>query len=91
MANKSVFASAVGKLLPRPDSRNREGALAFEYTPEHKLAQFAVTGCFNGTFYAEAREQLAAVGGGGTDCSAPLARQNRDRAAVGLAVIVSDN
>ncbi len=61
MANKSVFASAVGKLLPRPDSRNREGALAFEYTPEHKLAQVAVTGCFNGTFYAEAREQLAAV------------------------------
>lgn len=61
MANKSVFASTVGKLLPRPDSRNREGAPAYAYEPRHELAQLAVTGCLNGTFYAEAREQLAAV------------------------------
>ncbi len=61
MANKSVFASIRGKLLPRPDGRNREGAPAFVYTPRHRLAQLAVTGCLNGTFYAEAREQLAGV------------------------------
>ena len=61
MANKSVFASTFGKLLPRPDSRNREGAPAYAYEPRHALAQLAVTGCLNGTFYAEAREQLAAM------------------------------
>ena len=61
MANKSVFASVVGKLLPRPNDRNREGAPAYGYAPRHKLAQLAVTGCINATFYAEAREQLAEV------------------------------
>ncbi len=57
MANKSVFAATKGKLLPRPDSRNRENALAYAYEPRHALAQLAVTGCINQTYYAEAREQ----------------------------------
>ena len=35
--------------------------------------------------------RLAAIGGGGTSVSAPLARLNRLRAQVGLVVIVSDN
>jgi 60 kDa SS-A/Ro ribonucleoprotein len=35
--------------------------------------------------------KLAAVGGGGTNCSAPLARLNAERAAVDLVVFVSDN
>ena len=35
--------------------------------------------------------KLAAVGGGGTTVSAPLALLNRERAAVDLVVIVSDN
>ncbi len=35
--------------------------------------------------------KLAAVGGGGTSVSAPLARLNAERAAVDLVVIVSDN
>lgn len=35
--------------------------------------------------------RLAAVGGGGTNVSAPLALLNRERAAVDLVVIVSDN
>ena len=35
--------------------------------------------------------QLAAVGGGGTNVSAPLALLNAERAAVDLVVIVSDN
>jgi 60 kDa SS-A/Ro ribonucleoprotein len=34
---------------------------------------------------------LAAIGGGGTNCSAPLALLNRDKAKVDLVVIVSDN
>ncbi|MCA0401975.1 MAG: RNA-binding protein [Proteobacteria bacterium] len=58
MANKSVFASIVGKLLPRPDVKNHEGAPAYGLTPRHKLAQLAATGTLNQTFYAEAREQL---------------------------------
>jgi 60 kDa SS-A/Ro ribonucleoprotein len=35
--------------------------------------------------------RLAAIGGGGTNVSAPLAMLNRQRAQVGLVVIVSDN
>lgn len=58
MANKSVFAAAMGRLLPRTDVRNREGAPAFAYDARHKLAQLAVTGTFNTGFYAQAQEQL---------------------------------
>jgi len=36
-------------------------------------------------------ERLAAIGGGGTNCSAPLERLNADRARVDLVVFVSDN
>jgi 60 kDa SS-A/Ro ribonucleoprotein len=36
-------------------------------------------------------EKLAAVGGGGTNCSAPLAKLNQERAKVDLVVFVSDN
>jgi 60 kDa SS-A/Ro ribonucleoprotein len=35
--------------------------------------------------------QLAGLNGGGTNCSAPLARLNRDRAKVDVVVFVSDN
>jgi 60 kDa SS-A/Ro ribonucleoprotein len=36
-------------------------------------------------------QKLAAIGGGGTNCSAPLARLNRDKAQADLVVFVSDN
>jgi 60 kDa SS-A/Ro ribonucleoprotein len=36
-------------------------------------------------------QKLAAIGGGGTDCSAPLARLNREKARADLVVFVSDN
>jgi 60 kDa SS-A/Ro ribonucleoprotein len=61
MANKSVFASMIGALLPRTDAQNFEQAPAYSYTPRHKLAQLAVTGTLNTTFYASAREQLEDV------------------------------
>lgn len=61
MANKSVFASIVGKLFLRPDVKNHEGAPAYSLTPRHKLAQLAATGMLNRTFYAEAREQLDGI------------------------------
>jgi 60 kDa SS-A/Ro ribonucleoprotein len=61
MANKSLFASMIGALLPRTDAQNFEQAPAYGYTPRHKLAQLAVTGTLNATFYASAREQLEDV------------------------------
>lgn len=61
MANKSIFASMIGRLLPRTDAVNAEGARAYALTPEQALAQMAATGTFNATFYAEAGAQLEAV------------------------------
>lgn len=61
MANKSVFASLVGKLLPRTDAVNAAGAPAYALKPTAALAQLAATGTINATFYAEAREQLDQV------------------------------
>jgi 60 kDa SS-A/Ro ribonucleoprotein len=60
MANKGLFAS-LKSLLPRADARNEEGARAFQLPPKHALAQLAGTGCFNGTFYAQAQDQLATL------------------------------
>ena len=39
MANKGLFASAIAKLLPAPDTVNREDAPAYAYGPEALLAQ----------------------------------------------------
>jgi 60 kDa SS-A/Ro ribonucleoprotein len=61
MANKSLFASIAGMLLPRADAQNHAGGPAYALTPRHKLAQLAATGSLNRTFYAEARDQLADV------------------------------
>lgn len=36
-------------------------------------------------------QALAKIGGGGTNCSAPLAQLNRERAAVDVVILVSDN
>lgn len=62
MANKGLFASAVARLMqPRPDAVNREGAPAYVYGPEAKLAQLAATGTLADTFYGAAETQLADV------------------------------
>ena len=61
MANKGLFASAVAKLLPRADAVNREGAPAYAYGPEAKLAQIAATGTLSDNFYGTAEMQLADV------------------------------
>src|SRR5437762_7990570 len=60
MANKGLFASLKG-LLPRADACNEEGARAYLLPPKHALAQLAATGCFNGSFYANAEDQLATL------------------------------
>lgn len=58
MANKSVFASLKGKMLPKADARNSEGAPAYAYGAEHKLAQLAMTGTFGASFYKDAQSQV---------------------------------
>src|SRR5947209_8425558 len=61
MANKNLFKSIVGKLLPVTDALNDERAPAYALEPKHALAQYAATGCMNHTFYTSAEEQLAKV------------------------------
>lgn len=52
MANRSLFRSLFGRLLPAADTINFAGGSAYAQSPEHALAQYAVTGCFHSTFYA---------------------------------------
>ena len=61
MANKNLFQSLIGKLMPATDALNEERAPAYALSPKHQLAQYAATGCLNTTFYANADEQLAKV------------------------------
>lgn len=61
MANKTIFRSFFGKLLPKTDTHNKAAAPAYAFSPKHALAQYASTGCMNHTFYASAEEQLEKV------------------------------
>src|ERR1700723_2843441 len=61
MANKNLFASIAGKLLPKPDAVNEANGPAYAFAPKHALAQYVATGCLNSTFYATAEEQLSTV------------------------------
>jgi 60 kDa SS-A/Ro ribonucleoprotein len=61
MANKMLFASTRGGLLPAANTINREGSLAYDYAPKQKLAQYCATGCLSNTYYAGAHEQLSTV------------------------------
>jgi len=61
MANKSIFRSWRGKLVPPTDTVNQERAPAYALSPKQALAQYAATGCLHATFYAQAEAQLADV------------------------------
>ena len=61
MANAGLFKSMTGKLLAKAGARNHEGAAAYALTPQAALAQYAMTGCLNHTFYSTADMQLAKV------------------------------
>ncbi len=61
MANKNLFRSIVGRMLPAPDTINEAGGTAYAFDARHALAQYAATGCLNSTFYAGAGEQLDKV------------------------------
>ena len=61
MANKKLFKSLIGKLMPATDALNEEQAPAYKLSAGHLLAQYAATGCLNRTFYASADDQLKTV------------------------------
>ena len=61
MANKTLFKSLIGKLMPATDALNEHQTPAYALSPKQQLAQYAATGCLNQTFYASADEQLAKV------------------------------
>ena len=57
MANKYIFRS-LGGSPPPADTVNEAGGKAFALPPRQARAQYAVTACLNGTFYASAETQL---------------------------------
>ncbi len=59
MANKSVFASLKGRLLPAASAKNLAGAPAYTYSDAHALAQLAMTGTFGQTFYQDPMQELS--------------------------------
>ena len=58
MANKSVFASIKGRLLPAADATNVANAPAYRYSDAHALAQVAMTGTFGATYYQDPLQEL---------------------------------
>lgn len=61
MANKTLFKTTRGRLAPNANTKNEAGGAAYTLTNEQALAQYAVTGCLNDTFYADAGMQLDTV------------------------------
>ncbi len=60
MANKMLFPGAA-QLSLKTDTLNEAGGTAYRLSDKHALAQYAVTGCLNGTYYAGAQTQLEQV------------------------------
>ncbi len=61
MANKTLFQTFRGRWLKPADTLNEAGGRAYQLEPKQELAQYVMTGCLNGTFYADAGSQLARV------------------------------
>ena len=61
MANTQLFQSLKGKLLPKANAFNEQGAPAYVLSQKHVLAQYAATGCLNATYYASAETQLETI------------------------------
>lgn len=63
MSNSKIFASAsTGKRhMPAADTVNAAGGRAYALSQRAALAQLALTGVFNDTFYVKAEDQLAQV------------------------------
>lgn len=62
MANKNIFKSVSGKkAVPVANTTNLAGGMAYSMSDKHALAQFACTGTFGNTFYADAASQLEKI------------------------------
>src|SRR4051812_1180319 len=61
MASKTLFKSNKGPQLPKTDTVNEAGGIAYQMPPKHALAQYAATGCLGHTYYASAETQLSTV------------------------------
>lgn len=61
MANKTLFKSLVGKLIPAANAVNEASGPAYALESKQALAQYVSTGCLNSTFYASAEDQLKKV------------------------------
>ncbi|MDQ8205665.1 TROVE domain-containing protein [Pelagicoccus sp. SDUM812003] len=61
MANKTLFQTLRGALIPSADAVNEAGGVAYQRSAKQALAQYVATGCLNGSFYASAGEQLDQV------------------------------
>lgn len=68
MANRTLFQTRRGAAAPAADTRNEAGGLAFSLEPKAALAQLAVTGCLNRTFYADAETQADTILGLAAQC-----------------------
>ncbi len=60
MANQLLFPVARNGLVST-DSVNEAGGNAYRMSAKHALAQYAATGCLNGTYFAGAAAQLEQV------------------------------
>jgi len=60
MANPMLFSSR-GNRLPTTDAVNEAGGNVYALSPRQALAQYAATGCLNGTYYAGAQTRLGTV------------------------------
>lgn len=85
MANRTLFNTTY-RAVPNTDAINAAGAPAYALSAKHRLAQLAVTGCLNNTFYADAQLQLTTVlalaGEVDAEFIATLALYSRERAAM---------
>lgn len=61
MADRSVFASLREWFIPRANTRNVAGAVAYDPGAPHKLAQLAMTGTFGDGYYQDAQTQVQAL------------------------------
>ena len=59
MVNTQLFSSRLNAVAA--DAKNEAGAPAYQLSAKAALAQYAVTGCLNNTFYASAETQLDTV------------------------------
>ena len=61
MANTELFKSTRGRLIPAAEGVNEAGGTAYSLEAKAALAQYLMTGCLNGSFYASATKQLDSI------------------------------